>query len=133
MNTFFLHQRNSRGQTARRVARTLALLAAISYSSAGHLPAQSVPPVDCRCVAKLQALQTNACQAIVPDLCAIATNCYSPLVIVGSPGYCNQTPPAGTLVGPGTTYIFFTVTDSQGTSAQCVVPFTVTPAPGCIF
>ena len=95
--------------------------------------AQSVPPVDCNCVLKLPDLQTNACQAFVPDLCLLATNCFSPSVIIGSPGYCSQIPAPGTPVGPGTTYISFTVVDSQGTMAQCLVPFVVTPAAGCAF
>ena len=109
------------------------ILAALALLAPNRGQAQSVPPVDCNCVAKLQALRTNACLAYVPDLCALATNCFSPFVVNGSPGYCNQTPPPGTLVGPGITYITFTVTDSLGTSAQCLVPFTVTPAAGCLF
>lgn len=95
--------------------------------------AQSVPPVDCDCVRKLPELQTNACLAFVPDLCLLATNCFSPFVTNSTPGYCSQTPTAGTPVGPGTTYISFTVTDTLGVSTQCLVPFVVTPAAGCAF
>ncbi len=82
---------------------------------------------------KLPELRTNACQAYVPDLCLLATNCFSPFVTNSMPGYCSQTPAPGTPVGPGTTYISFTVTDTLGTSVQCLVPFVVTPAPGCAF
>ena len=104
-------------------------LAALLWAPLSH--AQPVPPVDCNCVLKLPALRTNACVAYVPDLCMLATNCFSTFVTVGAPGYCSQTPAAGTPVGPGTTYISFTVTDNQGTAAQCLVPFVVTPAAGC--
>ena len=115
---------------AHRIIR-LSWLAALLWAPLSH--AQSVPPVDCSCVLKLPALQTNACVAFVPDLCQLATNCFSPLVTIGSPGYCTQSPAPGTSVGPGTTYITFTVTDNQGTVAQCLVPFNVTPAAGCLF
>ena len=54
--------------------------------------AQSVPPVDCTCLLKLPELRTNACQAFVPDLCLLATNCFSPFVTNSMPGYCSQTP-----------------------------------------
>lgn len=94
--------------------------------------AQSVP-VDCNCVANLPQLKTNACQAAIPDLCLLATNCFSADVIVGSPGYCQQFPAPGTLVGPGTHWITLIVTDSQGVSLPCAVPFSVNPLPGCAF
>ena len=97
------------------------------------LQAQSVPAVNCDCLLKLPELKTNACQGIVPDLCRLATNCFSPFVKVGAPGYCMQTPPAGTVVGPGTTYISLVVTDSQGTMTQCQVPFVVIPGADCKF
>ena len=93
---------------------------------AGARSHAQAPAVDCNCVLKLAALRTNACQAFVPDLCALATNCFSTNVVIGSPGYCSQTPTAGTPVGPGTTSITLTVMDNAGTIAQCVVPFTVT-------
>lgn len=108
----------------------LTCLAALRWSPLGH--AQPAP-VDCNCVLQLAALQTNACVAWVPDLCQLATNCFSPLVAVGSPGYCSQSPAPGTPVGPGTTFITLTVTDNQGGSAQCLVPFNVTPALACRF
>ncbi len=109
------------------------LLAVVLALEPGRASAQTAPPVDCSCVLKLPQLQTNACVAVVPDLCLLATNCFSSFVVIGSPGYCSQTPAAGTLVGPGTTFITFTVQDSQGLAAQCLVPFTVTPAAGCAF
>src|SRR6266853_4691071 len=120
MNTLSLNQ----------LPRWLVIVVALFLAGA-RAQAQSPPPVDCNCVLKLAALPTNACQAFVPDLCLLATNCFSTNVTVGSPGYCTQTPAPGTPVGPGTTYITFTVTDNLGTSAQCVVPFVVSPAQGC--
>jgi hypothetical protein len=111
-----------------RLMLTFTLLALLFAGAS--MQAQSPPPVDCNCVLKLTALRTNACQAFIPDLCLLATNCFSSNVSIGSPGYCSQTPAAGTPVGPGTTYITFTVVDILGTAAQCVVPFVVTPA-GC--
>jgi hypothetical protein len=116
------------------LARFLAILTLIALFIAGtRTHAQSPPAVDCNCVLKLPALRTNACQAFVPDLCLLATNCFSTNVTIGSPGYCGQTPAPGTPVGPGTTYITFTVVDNLGTASQCVVPFVVTPAQGCLF
>jgi hypothetical protein len=114
-----------------QLPRLLVVVASLFMASA-RTQAQSSPPVDCNCVLKLAALRTNACQAFMPDLCQLATNCFSTNVTV-YPGYCSQTPPPGTPVGPGTTYITFTVYDIFGTAAQCVVPFVVSPAPGCLF
>jgi HYR domain len=121
--------------TRNHLPRFMAFLALIALFIAGiRAYAQSSPPaVDCNCVLKLPALRTNACQAFVPDLCLLATNCFSTNVTIGSPGYCGQTPLPGTPVGPGTTYITFTVVDNAGTAAQCVVPFVVSPGPGCTF
>jgi hypothetical protein len=102
-------------------------LALAGFVTAAH--ANPNPPVDCNCVTNLPALQTNGCQGIVPDLCLLATNCFSPAVIIGSPGYCSQSPPPDTIVGPGTTSLLFTVMDSQSNTVQCVVPFTVNPPP----
>src|SRR4051812_41896873 len=114
------------------ICRFMAIFTLFGLHSAARTQAQSQPPVDCNCVLKLAALRTNACQGFVPDLCLLATNCFSPFVTVGSPGYCSQTPPPGTPVGPGTTSITFTVVDNQGLATQCIVPFTVTPV-GCTF
>jgi hypothetical protein len=115
-----------------RICRLMVILAA-SLLVGARTQAQSPPAVDCNCVLKLATLRTNACQAFVPDLCLLATNCFSSSVTIGSPGYCSQTPAPGTPVGPGTTYITFTVVDNLGTATQCVVPFVVTPAAGCTF
>jgi hypothetical protein len=111
-----------------KLMRSLLLtgLGALLWAPPAH--AQSVPLVDCSCVLKLAALTTNACIAYVPDLCQLATNCFSRSVTS-----CSQTPAPGTPVGPGTTYINLTVTDSQGLQSQCQVPFVVTPATACSF
>jgi hypothetical protein len=83
-----------------------------------------VPPVDCNCVANLGALQTNACQGIVPDLCALGGNCFSTNLLAGS---CSQTPAAGTIVGAGTNNILLSVMDAQSNVVQYVVSFNVSP------
>src|ERR1051325_6554578 len=103
-----------------------AALASLLLSS--FLPPPSLtaaPVVDCTCVANLPGLQTNACQGIVPDLCLLAANCFSTNVVIGSPGYCSQSPAAGTIVGLGPTSILLTVMDSQSNSTQCAVTFSV--------
>jgi hypothetical protein len=87
--------------------------------------------IDCNCLSSLPVLRTNACSGVVPDLCAwgMSSNCISAAV---PPGGCSQNPPAGTVVGPGTTLITVLII-ANGQVAQCVVPFTVTPLPTCVF
>jgi len=90
---------------------------------------EAAPPVDCDCVSNLPALQI-ACPGIVPDLCAIATHCFSTNVLAGS---CNQVPPPGVTMRVGTNFIVLNVLDPQGNLFQCLVPFIVTaplPPPG---
>lgn len=86
--------------------------------------------LDCSCLASQSALTTNACQAVIPDLCQF-TNCWYGTV-VPVPLMCNQTPPAGTPVGPGVWPITLTITDTNGVSQSCYPVFTVqAPADGC--
>jgi len=85
--------------------------------------------VDCVCLAKLQALQTNACLATIPDLCALV----GPCLLSPPPLQCSQTPPPGGQVGPGTYPITVTFTDSQGLQQVCNVGFVVTPLASCVF
>jgi hypothetical protein len=118
---------------SKRPRIVLALLAAALWMGPGLVQAQTGPVVDCVCVRNLAVLSTNACQAVIPDLCLLATNCFSTNVVMGTPNWCSQTPPAGTVVGPGTHYISVTVMDNQGLADQCLVPFVVSPAPGCVF
>lgn len=89
--------------------------------------------LDCSCLATQSVLITNACQAVVPDLCQF-TNCYQSTVVPPPPLTCSQNPPPGTPVGPGT----YTITVSvfvPGTPPQtCALPFQVNPPPGgCVF
>ena len=105
------------------------LLLVALFLSAAIAATNAMPIVDCSCVANLSGLQTNSCVGVVPDLSVLATNCFSTNVIIGSPGFCTQTPVAGSQVFPGTYVIQLTVTDSQSNSAQCSVPFTVTAPP----
>ena len=86
--------------------------------------------VDCNCLAKLQNLQTNACLAPIPDLCALAGPCLLSLTQL----QCSQTPPPGGQVGPGTHPITVTFVDSsQNLTQACQVNFVVTPTTGCAF
>src|SRR5579859_6963822 len=105
----------------------LLLVALFLWAATGATKA--MPIVDCGCVANLPELQTNSCVGVVPDLSVLATYCFSTNVNIGSPGFCTQTPLAGTLVFPGTYVIQMTVTDNQRNSAQCSVPFVVTAPP----
>jgi len=84
--------------------------------------------LNCAALASLPELQTNACLAYVPSLCAqaialVQQNCPCQLT-------CSQTPTPGTQVGPGTHPITITLTDGSGNSVSCVVNFVVTPPPG---
>lgn len=86
--------------------------------------------LDCSCLASQSVLVTNACQAVIPDLCQF-TNCWYGTV-VPVPLMCSQTPPAGTPVGPGNWPITLTITDTNGVSQSCFPVFSVNaPAGGC--
>ena len=90
-------------------------------------PLQAQPKIiDCSCLATQAVLRVTNCLAPVPDLC-LFTNCLvmSTAVPPPPPPICSQTPPAGTLLPPGTYGITVTVFDSQGLAEQCAVPFTV--------
>ncbi len=90
--------------------------------------------LDCACLAQQPGMTVTNCQATIPDLCVLTTNCFRstiqpppPLIIV----QCSQTPPVGTPVGPGTHQITVTVTVAGMAPIQCLVPFTVVaPNPG---
>jgi hypothetical protein len=92
------------------------------------LAARANSPVDCNCLTNLPVFQVNGCIGIVPDLCTLATNCFSSNV-VSAPGFCTQSPGPYTPVPPGITTIQFFVTDSNNNTAQCSVNFVVTAPP----
>ncbi len=84
--------------------------------------------LDCACIAQQHGMTVTNCQATIPDICALTTNCFRssiqpppPLIIV----QCSQTPAVGTPVGPGTHAITVTVTVAGMAPIQCLVPFTV--------
>ncbi len=109
------------------------LLAALLWAPAVRAQSSGIL-LDCNCLLKLPGLQTNACQALVPDLCAVATNCYRSTLVPPPPLTCSQSPAPGTPVGPGTTSITFTITDpGTGQQASCLVNFVVNPLPACTF
>ena len=104
----------------------------LSWLAAALLPltgkAQS-PIVDCTCLASLHELQTNACQGVIPDLCALALPCLLTPVVP----QCSQTPAPGGSVGPGSypiTVTFVDFSSGQALTQTCNVTFTVTIPPG---
>src|ERR1051325_776837 len=107
-----------------RITLLASVLAALIVNS---VQAQGQQYLDCSCLATQAVLVTNACQAVVPDLCRF-TNCYRSSVQPPIALSCSQSPPAGTSVGPGTTPITVTVMDPNGVSSQCVVNFQVNSA-----
>ena len=87
--------------------------------------------VDCSCLAKQSVLLTNACQAVIPDLCQF-TNCFRSSTVPPSPLTCSQTPVAGTSVGPGSYSISLTISEPSGLSQSCALLFVVNPlSSGC--
>ena len=85
--------------------------------------AEAASPIDCNCMSNLPALQVT-CPGIVPDLCAIATNCFSTNLLAGS---CIQTLAPGMQLVVGNYVIQLNVMDVQSNSYSCAVPFTVVP------
>jgi hypothetical protein len=85
---------------------------------------QAQPIVDCSCLATQAVLRTNACFAVVPDMCQF-TNCFI-FNAAQPPPMCSQFPPAGSPASPGTNVITVTVTDVNGVGQQCVLDFVVT-------
>src|SRR6266550_859525 len=54
------------------------------------------PVFNCSCLSTQAVLFTNTCCGVIPNLCPVASNCYSSSV-VPPPGYtCSQTPAPGT-------------------------------------
>jgi hypothetical protein len=97
----------------------------------GAFRGQSQPQVvDCNCV-RTNVPAVVACQAQIPDLCALA-QCLIPGGYPPSLVICTQWPAAGTPVGPGVHTITATWTAPTGLAESCTVPFVVqAPAGGC--
>ena len=88
--------------------------------------------VDCQCLfSHAQGiLRTNACQAVVPDLCQFK-ECFTSTAVPPPAFTCSQTPAAGTVVGPGSYSITVTVS-ANGQASSCTLPFQVDPpTTGC--
>src|SRR5215471_1095379 len=114
------------------IMRWVVIFSALAFCSS-LVRAQSSQPLDCNCLQKLPVLHTNACQAFIPDLCAVVTNCYQSTVVPPPTLSCSQTPTPGTPVGPGLYTIGINVTDSLGLASTCSVTFAVSPLPACAF
>src|SRR5215831_2419829 len=89
------------------------------------------PVVDCNCLSNLPIYHVTNCIGIVPDLCTVATNCFSTNYVAG-PGLCVQSPGPYTPVSPGTNTIVLTVTDVNSNVSQCTVDFIVTAPPAIL-
>lgn len=108
------------------------LLASCLASWSGGTPAQAQNFfVDCSCLSTQAVLVTNACQAVMPDLCQF-TNCWRSTAVPPPPLTCSQNPPAGTPVGPGVWGVVLTILDPNGVAQSCALNFTVNPpSSGC--
>ena len=81
------------------------------------------PPLDCSCLTNLPGLNVT-CPGIVPDLCALATNCLSTNYLAGS---CIQNFPPGLQLNPGTYPLTIQAMDLQSNTYSCTVAFVVSP------
>lgn len=103
------------------VALAFAPLLALMLSSSSTKAQPAI--LDCSCLATQSVLFTTNCSGIVPDLCLVVSNCYTPSMIP-PPGYvCFQTPVPGTAV-TGTTPITFTIVEAAtGITNTCIVNY----------
>ncbi len=76
--------------------------------------------INCNCLTNL----TLTCPAVVPDLCALAVNCFGTNMI---PGSCTQNFPPGFPLSVGTYVLNVVVTDWQSNNVSCAVTITVLP------
>jgi len=112
-----------------KMRTVVGLLGIVLAIFVGPVKAATNPPVNCSCVAGLPSLIVSNCPALVPDLCVLATNCFSTNVVIGAPGYCMQSLPPGMPANPGTNIIMFMVTDGLSNSTTCQVEFVVVQPP----
>jgi hypothetical protein len=95
-----------------------------TWSQTVSIVGPNPPTVNCGCLqdSAIGVLSANACSGLVPDLCQFS-NCFS--ATCGGV-MATQSPPVGTILGPGTHFITVTLRDcSGGNSNGCVVPFQV--------
>lgn len=107
-----------------KLMKTFTLLLFACFAWLQNSLAQQPPFVDCSCLATQSVLVTNACQAVIPDLCQF-TNCWQSTVVPPPTLFCSQNPAAGTPVTPGLYPITVTISDSFGQATSCNVKFTV--------
>src|SRR5207245_10533123 len=83
------------------------------------------PVFNCSCLSTQAVLFTNTCCGVIPNLCPVASNCYSSSV-VPPPGYtCSQTPAPGTPVCSSTPINFVFTENGTSLSVTCVVAYYV--------
>jgi hypothetical protein len=95
-----------------------------TWSQTVTLVGTNPPVVNCACLqdSAIGVLSANACSGVVPNVCQF-TNCFS--ATCGGV-MATQSPPAGTILGPGIHFITVTIRDcSGGNSNGCLVPFQV--------
>jgi uncharacterized repeat protein (TIGR01451 family) len=87
----------------------------------------TTPPTILACAPGVTVQANGSGQAAVPDFTAsvhATDNCTASNALLKT-----QSPPAGTVVGPGATRVVITVTDASGNSSTCTTTFTVQAAP----
>ena len=88
--------------------------------------------VDCACLqdTSFALLTTNGCSGIVPNLSVLSN---SPCISGGCGSvHVTQSPPAGTILGPGFHPITVNIYDCAGNTNTCVLPYFVNAAPPTI-
>src|SRR5947209_19351483 len=105
----------------------------LSTLSLGTQVARPQFSLDCSCLATQSVMMTNACQAVIPDLCQF-TNCYRSTSVPPMTLQCSQNPLAGTPVGSGVYGITVSVSLPGTPPQSCSLVFRVNPpSSGCGF
>lgn len=79
-------------------------------------------PIDCACATNINL----TCPAVLPDLCATLTNCFTTNML---PGSCVQNFPPGMPLTVGTYMVNLQVQDLQSNAFSCLVTINVNPPP----
>ena len=100
-----------------------ALIGLMLVAAFTNFPSLAASPVDCNCLTNLPGLQVT-CPGNVPDLCALAVNCFNTNYM---PGSCTQNFPPGMQFAAGTYPLTLQVMDLQSNVYNCTVSFVVNP------
>jgi hypothetical protein len=77
-------------------------------------------PIDCACITNI----ILTCPAVIPDLCATLTNCFTTNML---PGSCTQNLAPGMPLTVGTYTVFLSVSDTSSNVVSCPVTIIVNP------